>query len=74
MVLNTCTWKQAFRMADINPDDYTLRLRGANEPFPWEIIDHNIERKYLWTEYKKALQEKTTEPCDTTRCKRCGVC
>ncbi len=74
MVLHQCTWKQAFRMEDINPDDYTYRPRGANEPFPWEIIDHGIERKYLWAEYKKSLEGKTTIPCETSRCKRCGVC
>ena len=74
MLRNNCTWRQAFTAGNINPDDYTLRQRGASEPFPWEIIDHGIERKYLWSEYKKALEAKTTIPCDTSRCKRCGVC
>jgi radical SAM superfamily enzyme YgiQ (UPF0313 family) len=74
MVLNDCTWKQALKMENISPDNYTLRQRGETELFPWEIIDHGIERKYLWTEYKKALEGKTTLSCDTSRCKRCGVC
>jgi len=74
MVRNNCSWRQAFKAESINPDDYTLRRRGATEPFPWEIIDHHITRKYLWSEYKKALKAKTTAPCDTSRCKRCGVC
>jgi len=74
MVLSKCTWRQAFAQENINPDDYTIRQRGATEPFPWEIIDHGIERNYLWSEYKKALKEKTTAPCDTSRCIRCGVC
>jgi len=74
MVLNNCKWRQAFAMENINPDNYTLRQRDATEPFPWEVIDHGIERKYLWSEYQKALEEKTTVPCDTSRCKRCGVC
>ncbi len=74
MVLNNCTWRKAFKLENLNPDDYTLRRRGSTEPFPWEIIDHGIERKYLWSEYKKAFEGKTTIPCDTSRCKRCGVC
>jgi radical SAM superfamily enzyme YgiQ (UPF0313 family) len=74
MVLNNCKWRRAFAMENINPDNYTLRQRDATEPFPWEVIDHGIERKYLWSEYQKALEEKTTVPCDTSRCKRCGVC
>ena len=74
MVKNNCTWRQAFAFENIVPDYYALRQRDETEPFPWEIIDHGIERKYLWSEYKKALQGKTTKPCDTSRCKRCGVC
>ncbi len=74
MLLNNCTWKQAFAKENINPDYYTLRQRDATEPLPWEIIDHGIERQYLWSEYQKALRGKTTVPCDTSHCKRCGVC
>ena len=74
MVRNDCTWKQAFALENLNPDDYALRPRGPDEPFPWEILDHGITRKYLWSEYQKALEGKTTIPCDTSRCKRCGVC
>ncbi len=74
MVRNNCTWRQACKAESINPDDYALRQRGATEPFPWEIIGHHITRKYLWHEYKKALKAKTTMTCDTSRCKRCGVC
>jgi radical SAM superfamily enzyme YgiQ (UPF0313 family) len=74
MVRNNCTWRQAFTENNISPDYYTLRQRDQAEPLPWEIIDHGIERKYLWSEYQLALQEKTTIPCDTSRCKRCGVC
>jgi len=74
MILNNCSWRQAFVMENLNPDAYALRQRDATEPFPWEIIDNGIERKYLWSEYQKALEEKTTVPCDTSRCKRCGVC
>ena len=74
MVLHNCTWRQAFKKENINPADYTTRQRDLRELFPWEIIDHGIDRKYLWSEYQKALQAKTTVPCDTSLCKRCGVC
>lgn len=74
MVLHDCTWRQACKNENLNPDDYTLRQRDQQEPFPWEIIDHGIKRQYLWAEYQKALQSKTTIPCDTSQCKRCGVC
>jgi radical SAM superfamily enzyme YgiQ (UPF0313 family) len=74
MVLDGCTWRQAFKNENLNPADYTTRQRNPTELLPWEIIDHGINRKYLWSEYQKALQAKTTIPCDTSQCKRCGVC
>jgi radical SAM superfamily enzyme YgiQ (UPF0313 family) len=74
MIDNNCTWKQACKINNIDPAYYVLRRREKDEPFPWEIVDHGIERKYLWSEYQKALQGKKTNPCDTSRCKRCGVC
>jgi radical SAM superfamily enzyme YgiQ (UPF0313 family) len=74
MIDNNCTWRQACKKNNIDPDYYVLRRRKEDEPFPWEIIDHGIKRKYLWSEYKKALQGEKTPPCDTSRCKRCGVC
>ena len=74
MVHNNWTWRQAFKNENINPADYTTRQRDQYEIFPWEIIDHGITRKYLWSEYQRALQDKTSIPCDTSQCKRCGVC
>jgi radical SAM superfamily enzyme YgiQ (UPF0313 family) len=74
LVLYNSTWRQAFKKENITPEKYTIRPRTKNELFPWEIIDHGIHRNYLWSEYQKALQVKTTIPCDTAHCKRCGVC
>ena len=67
-------WRQTFKGCGIDPEDYAMRQRGQEELFPWEIIEHGIDRQYLWTEYQKALEEKSTIACDPQRCKRCGVC
>lgn len=67
-------WRQALAEEGINPEDYALRQREQDELLPWEIIDHAIDRRYLWGEYQKALSAKTTPRCDTSRCRRCGVC
>ncbi len=67
-------WRQTMHGCGIDPEDYAMRQRGQEEPFPWEIIDHGINRRYLWAEYRKALEEKSTIACDTAQCKRCGVC
>ncbi|MBU0991652.1 MAG: radical SAM protein [Proteobacteria bacterium] len=53
---------------------FALRERDRDEIFPWDFIDHHIQKQYLYQEYKKALQAKKTSPCDTDRCVKCGVC
>lgn len=65
--------KQLCKKAGLNLDFYVTRARGFAELFPWEIIDQGVTRTYLWQEYQKARQEKTTSPC-VTGCRRCGVC
>jgi radical SAM superfamily enzyme YgiQ (UPF0313 family) len=67
-------WRQTMQGCGIDPEFYAMRQRGQEELFPWEIIDHGIDRQYLWTEYRKGLAEKSTIACDTARCRRCGVC
>ncbi len=67
-------WRQTMQGCGIDPEEYAMRQRGQEELFPWEIIDHGIDRQYLWAEYQKALKEKSTIACDTTQCRRCGVC
>lgn len=67
-------WRRVFKAQGIKPEDYAMRQRGRQEVFPWDIIDHGIDRNYLWAEYQKALKGKTTQACETDTCKRCGVC
>ncbi|MFN7971378.1 MAG: radical SAM protein [Acidobacteriota bacterium] len=50
--------------------------REPREAFPWEAIVHPVLRSYLALEWRRALQEITTEACpapDPT-CHRCGAC
>ncbi|MDH3349696.1 MAG: hypothetical protein OEM02_16540, partial [Desulfobulbaceae bacterium] len=51
-----------------------IRPRKKEENFSWDIVDHGISKEYLWKEYQKALREGFTPPCDTSRCRACGVC
>ncbi|MFQ5586689.1 MAG: radical SAM protein [Thermodesulfobacteriota bacterium] len=60
------------RIAD--PDRYVYRERGYDETLPWDIIDHGIQKEYLWNEYERGLKGRITSPCDVGRCFRCGVC
>ena len=67
-------WKQAMRKLKMSPDFYAVYQYGPDDYFPWNIVDHSIKQEYLWKEYQKSFLAKTTVPCDTKVCKKCGVC
>lgn len=50
-------WPQAYRSVDVNPDFYVYRERARDEVFPWDFIDHGINKESLWAEYQRALKE-----------------
>lgn len=73
MVKSGRNWRHVLKDHDLDP----LVIAGPREKegrFCWQIIDHAMNSDYLWQEYTKALAGKTTKPCDTSRCRRCGVC
>jgi hypothetical protein len=67
-------WSRAFKESPVNPDFFTLRERPHHELFPWDFIDHGLNKEYLWEEYQKALAGEETPPCRPDICTRCGVC
>jgi len=61
------------REIGLKPDFYAERQRGADEIFPWEVLDSGVRRDYLWREYRQALSGLPTPRC-FPGCRRCGVC
>ena len=57
-----------------HPDGYVHRTYGERERFPWDFIDHRINKSFLWVERRKAMLARQTPPCDTTTCTWCGAC
>ncbi len=73
MVKSGRNWRQVLADYDLDP----LLIAGPcqqEEPLPWQVIDHGMHAGYLWQEYQRGLAAKATVPCDTSRCKRCGIC
>lgn len=66
--------KQALRKHGLTAWEYAVRPRDNDEQFCWEVLDHGIRSEYLWQEYRKSMMEKQSLPCDTIKCRRCGVC
>jgi radical SAM superfamily enzyme YgiQ (UPF0313 family) len=73
---NNGNWSKTLKSSPINPSFFLHRERGREEIFPWDFIDHGIHRDYLWNEYQRALEGKTTRPCPMHphQCTVCGVC
>jgi radical SAM superfamily enzyme YgiQ (UPF0313 family) len=61
------------RELDLDPAFYLSRERGADEIFPWEVIDCGVARRHLWNEYQRARAGQLSPRC-ATGCSRCGVC
>ena len=67
-------WVQAFQACQIDMDFYTQRMRSMDEIFPWDFIDTGVSRKFLQSEYNKALQGELTPDCRIADCTGCGIC
>jgi radical SAM superfamily enzyme YgiQ (UPF0313 family) len=68
------TWQRDGMPGVPHPDDYVHRVYGDDEYFPWDFIDHHINKSFLWVERRKALAGRQTAPCDTATCKSCAAC
>jgi len=75
VAMDGLAWGRAMRGSPLNPDFWVMRERGRDEKFPWEVIDHGIDRRFLWGEYGCAIEGKSSPECrPDENCRRCGVC
>ena len=66
------SFKAACRQLAIDPAFYLHRERGADELFPWDIIQQGVKRSHLRKEYEQALAAQPGYVC-TPGCSRCGM-
>lgn len=72
-------WRRAATRASadrpaFDPDFFVHRRYDFEERLPWDFIDHGVDKRYLWVEWRKALLERQTPPCDVTTCHTCSAC
>jgi radical SAM superfamily enzyme YgiQ (UPF0313 family) len=58
----------------VDPDRFVQRGWAVDALLPWDFVDHQVEKRYLLAERRKALAEIETPPCDTATCHTCGAC
>lgn len=67
-------WLEAFRQAEVDPDQYAYRRYDYSDVLPWDHIGTGLSKEYLIREHKQAMAGKTTEDCRTGACTGCGLC
>jgi len=67
-------WKEAISEENINPDEFSTRLRLCDEPLPWDHIDSGIKKEFMIREYERSLIGELTEDCRNGECSGCGIC
>ena len=65
-------WLDAFKIGGLDPDFYNYRTIGLDEVTPWDHLDVGVTKAHLVREYNKALEAKTTQPCNR-QCSACGA-
>ena len=70
----TLTAARAGRVGTIDPDYFVHRDYPLAALLPWDFIDHQVDKRYLAAERRKAGAELQTPPCDTHTCHACAAC
>ncbi len=67
-------WHEAFRKCGIDIKAFNERTRDFDEALPWEHTTPGVSRKFLKSEYDKAIAEELTHDCRRSTCTGCGIC
>ena len=66
------TWLEVFRDLGVDMAFYANRQIPTDEITPWDHLHYGVTKRYLISEYEKALSAKTTPPCNR-HCAGCGA-
>ncbi len=53
---------------------FAHRRKGDDEVLPWDHIDCDVTKPYLWKQNRKAVEEAQVVDCAIDRCSACGAC
>ncbi|HXX35395.1 MAG TPA: TIGR03960 family B12-binding radical SAM protein [Thermodesulfobacteriota bacterium] len=66
-------WEEAFQKTGLKIDVHTQKKK-RDDVLPWSLIETGMDARFLWEEYQRGLNEKTSAPCVAENCRRCGIC
>ena len=65
-------WLETFAEFNLDTSFYANRFIELDEKTPWSHLNYGITHEFLVREYKKAVESKTTKPCNKA-CSGCGA-
>ena len=74
LVRETGRWDTAFEAWDGDPAWHLDRTRDEDEVFPWDALDIDVDKKYLWKEWQRFHKGVQTPPCSPSGCEKCRRC
>jgi len=66
-------WLEAFRRAEVSPEEYADRPRRREEVLPWSHIGAGVSTEFLWRERERALRGEVSPDCTREGCLGCGL-
>lgn len=67
-------WRESAQALGIDLEAAAQRSFDLTEVLPWQHISCGVSLGYLRSEYRRALDEKTTPDCTFGDCTGCGLC
>ncbi len=65
-------WMLAADKVGMDLQEHASRNFDPEEDLPWDFIDIGVTKKFLTSEYRKAMQEEITQDCKD-KCHGCGL-
>ncbi len=67
-------WERAMAETGIDGAFYANRQREETEILPFDHLESDVGRRFLWADQRRAWRERVMEKCDTGKCAGCDVC
>jgi radical SAM family uncharacterized protein/radical SAM-linked protein len=67
-------WERAMSETGIDGAFYANRQREETEILPFDHLESDVGRRFLWADQRRAWRERVMEKCDTGKCAGCDVC
>ena len=66
-------WYSIAKECGLSLGELSQKTYSTEDVLPWDFINVGIKKDWFINEYNKAMQSKSSVPCET-KCSNCGIC